>query len=72
VLSADRLTMALAAAVTDPPVRALIDGLGGRRGGPVVTLPGTIDQVTDSTEVLGDPARRRLAAPLLGLGPAGR
>ncbi len=67
VLGADRLTVALTAAVTDPRVRALIDGLGGRRGGPIAKLPGTIDQVTDSTEILGDPARRRRAAPLLGL-----
>jgi hypothetical protein len=69
VLSADRLTVALTAAVTDPEVRALLDRLGGRRGGPVGTLPGTIDQVTDSTEILGDPARCRTAAPLLGLPP---
>jgi hypothetical protein len=67
VLFADRLTVALTAAITGPEVRALVDGLGGRRGGPIGTLPGTIDQVTDSTEVLGDPARRRRAGPLLGL-----
>ena len=70
VLGADRLTVALTAAVTEPGVRALIDGLGGRRGGPIGRLPGTIDQVTDSTEILGDPARCRRAAPLLGLAPA--
>ena len=67
VVGADRLTVALTAAVTDPEVRALLDRLGGRRGGPVGRLPGTIDQVTDSTEILGDPGRRRTAAPLLGL-----
>ena len=67
VAGADRLTVALTAAITGPEVRALVDRLGGRRGGPVGTLPGTIDQVTDSTEILGDPARRRRAAPLLGL-----
>ncbi|WP_246595358.1 DUF4037 domain-containing protein [Actinoplanes auranticolor] len=67
VLSADRLTVALAAAITDPGTRALVDRLGGRQGGPIATLPGTIDQVTDSTEILGDPARCRRAGPLLGL-----
>lgn len=67
VLGADRLTVALAAAVTDPGVRALLDRHGGRRGGPIGTLPGTIDQVTDSTEILVDPGRCRRAAPLLGL-----
>jgi hypothetical protein len=71
VVAADRLTVALAAAVTDPEVRALLDRLGGRRGGPIGTLPGTIDQVTDSTEILGDPVRCRSAAPLLGLDQAG-
>ncbi|MEU8615517.1 hypothetical protein AB0C29_46795, partial [Actinoplanes sp. NPDC048791] len=53
--------------ITEPEVRALVDRLGGLRGGPIGTLPGTIDQVTDSTEILGDPARRRRAGPLLGL-----
>jgi hypothetical protein len=67
VLAADRLTVALTAAITDPPVRALVDRLGGRRGGPIGTLPGTIDQVTDSTEILAHPGRCRLVAPLLGL-----
>ena len=69
VVSADRLTVALTAAVTDPEVRALLDRLGRRRGGPVGALPGTIDQVTDSTEILTGPDRRRAAAPLLGLAP---
>jgi uncharacterized protein DUF4037 len=67
VVFADRLTVALTAAITDPELRAVVDRLGGRRGGPIGTLPGTIDQVTDSTEILGDPARCRAAAPLLGL-----
>jgi hypothetical protein len=69
VLFADRLTVALTRAITDPEVRALLDRLGGRRGGPIGTLPGPIDQATDSTEILGDPARCRAAAPLLGLLP---
>ncbi|MEU8234792.1 DUF4037 domain-containing protein [Actinoplanes sp. NPDC048967] len=67
VLFADRLTVALTAAITESEVRAMVDRLGGRRGGPIGTLPGTIDQVTDSTEILGDPARCRRAGPLLGL-----
>lgn len=71
VLGADRFTVALAGAITDPDLRALLARLGGRRGGPIGRLPGTIDQVTDSTEILCDPARRRSAAPLLGLTPAG-
>ena len=68
VVAADRLTVALTAAMQDPPVRALVDALGGRRGGPIGTLPGTIDQVTDSTEILTDPARCRQAAAIVGLG----
>jgi hypothetical protein len=68
VVGADRFTVALTASITDPPVRALVDRLGGRRGGPIGTLPGTIDQVTDSTEILCRPARCRSAAPLLGVG----
>jgi hypothetical protein len=67
VVFADRLTVALTSAVTDPEVRALLDRLGGRRGGPVGRLPGTIDHVTDSTEILSSPGRCRAAAPLLGL-----
>jgi hypothetical protein len=67
VLGADRYTVALAAAITDPELRALLDRLGGRRGGPIGTLPGTIDQAVDSTEILCDPARCRRAAPILGL-----
>jgi hypothetical protein len=55
VVAADRFTVALAAAVTDPHLRRLIDGPGLRDGVP--RLPGTIDQVTDNTDVLVDPAR---------------
>ncbi|MEV4704496.1 DUF4037 domain-containing protein [Actinoplanes sp. NPDC049316] len=67
VLDADRLVVALTSAVEDPEVRALLGRLGGRRGGPVGTLPGTIDQAVDSTEILMDPARCRRAAAMLGL-----
>jgi hypothetical protein len=66
VLGADRFTVALTAAITDPGVRGLLARLGSR--GPVTALPGTIDQVTDSTDVLCSPRRCRAAAPLLGLG----
>jgi hypothetical protein len=71
VLGADRFTVALTAAITDPAVRALLERLGTRRGEPVGALPGTIDQAADSTDVLSHPARCRAAAPMLGL-PAPR
>ena len=67
VLGADRLVVALTSAVEDAQVRALLGRLGGRRGGPVGVLPGTIDQAVDSTEILMRPARCRRAAGLLGL-----
>lgn len=72
VLGADRLVPALTSAVEDPEVRALLGRLGGRHGGPVGTLPGTIDQSVDSTEILMDPARCRQAAAMLGLRPPGQ
>ena len=67
VLGAERLVVALTSAVEDTEVRALLGRLGGRHGGPVGTLPGTIDQSVDSTEILMHPARCRRAAGLLGL-----
>jgi len=67
VVGAERYTIALAASITDPQVRALLGRLGSRRGGPIGCLPGTIDQAVDSTDVLLHPARRRAAAPMLGL-----
>ncbi|MEV4639973.1 DUF4037 domain-containing protein [Actinoplanes sp. NPDC049548] len=67
VVGADRFVVALTAAIEDPPVRALLERLGVRRGGPIGSLPGTIDQVSDSTDVLTEPGRCRAAAPLLGL-----
>jgi hypothetical protein len=41
-------------------LRGLLDRVGAH-------LPGTIDQAVDSTDILGDTARRRAAAPMLGL-----
>jgi hypothetical protein len=67
VLGADRFTVALTAAITDPQLRSVLDRVGVRRGGPVGVLPGTIDQAVDSTDVLTGPARFRAAAPMLGL-----
>jgi hypothetical protein len=69
VIGADRFTVALAAAVTDPVLRRLIDGPGLRHGR-VPRLPGTIDQVTDSTDVLGVPGMARTVTPLPGRLPA--
>ena len=67
MLGAERFTVALTSAITDPQVRALLDRLGVRRGEPVGRLPGTVDQAVDSTDVLTSPARFRAAAPMLGL-----
>lgn len=66
VLGAERLTVALTAAITDPQLRDLLDRVGLRHG-TVGVLPGTVDQAADSTDVLSSPARFRRAAPLLGL-----
>ena len=65
VVDAAGFTVNLAAAITDPSVRALVDRLGQRQG--IGCLPGAIDQAVDSTDVLMHPARCRAAAPLLGL-----
>ncbi|MGE5830814.1 MAG: DUF4037 domain-containing protein [Micromonosporaceae bacterium] len=67
VVGADRFTAALTAAITDPPVIALLRRLGHRRGVDVGSLPGAIDQAIDSTDVLCHPARCRAAAASLGL-----
>jgi hypothetical protein len=67
VVGAERYTVALTASITDPEVVSLLGRLGNRRGGPIGRLPGTIDQAVDSTDVLMHPARRRAAAPMLGL-----
>lgn len=67
VLDAERFTVALTGAITDPELRALIDRLGLRQG-VVGRLPGTVDQAVDSVDVLTNPARFRACAPMLGLG----
>ena len=66
VLNAGRFTAALAGAITDPALRAVIGRLGRGRDG-VPSLPGAVDQAVDSSDVLTDPARFRAAAPMLGL-----
>jgi hypothetical protein len=70
VLGAARLTGALTAAVTDPEVLGLLRRLGSRGGTTIGRLPGTIDQVVDSTEILSAVDRARVA-PLVGLSPLG-
>lgn len=69
VVGADRFTEALTAAITDTDVTALLRRLGHRRSADVATLPGSIDQVVDSTDVLCHPRRCRAAAASLGLTP---
>jgi hypothetical protein len=64
VLNAERFT-ALAAEITDPVLRGVLDRLGAREGIP--RIPGTIDQAVDSTDILTSASRCRAAAPLLGL-----
>jgi hypothetical protein len=70
VVGAERYAIALAASITDPQVRALLGRLGHRRGGALGSLPGTIDQAVDSTDVLMHPDRCRAAASMLGLSEA--
>ncbi|MBB5867205.1 hypothetical protein F4553_000584 [Allocatelliglobosispora scoriae] len=67
VVGADRFTVALTAAITDPVLRGVLDRLGHRHGGPVGTLPGTVDQAVDSADILCHPDRCRALAPVLGL-----
>jgi len=66
VVAADRFTMALAEAVTDPEVRALLARLGKRRED-IYVIPGTIDQAVDSVDVIRSPASCRAVATVLGL-----
>lgn len=68
VLGASRVVAALAASVSDPEVRRLIDGLGGRLDG-THRLPGSLDQAVDSVDVLTHPRLRRASGPTLGLRP---
>jgi len=70
VSPAGRLVAVLTAAVTDPPVRRLIDTLGGRSD-QMPRLPGAIDQAMDSVDVLTNPLLRRTAGPTLGLPDTG-
>jgi len=70
VAPAQALVLALTAAVTDPALRRLIDGLGGRSD-QAPRLPGTIDQAVDSVDVLTNPRLRRASGPTLGLPAAG-
>jgi catechol 2,3-dioxygenase-like lactoylglutathione lyase family enzyme len=67
VLGGDRFTAALANAIVDPEVTALIERLGRRQHEPVLALPGAIDQAVDSVDILTSPDRCRSAASLLGL-----
>ena len=66
VLEADRFTTALCAPIIDPRLRGLLERFGVRHGR-IPRIPGTVDQVVDCTDLLGDPPRFRAAAPLLGL-----
>jgi hypothetical protein len=69
VLFAGRFTIALAEAVTDPEVRALIDGAGRRvrdEGG-IPRLPGAIDQAVDCVDVLTHTDRCGNALAMLAL-----
>lgn len=66
VSSAEHLVRALVGSVTNPQVRHMIDGLGGRIDG-MPALPGSLDQAVDSVDVLTSLRRRRGAAAVLGL-----
>ncbi len=68
VMSGERFTTALTSGITDPELRSLIERLGRRENGPVLQLPGAIDQAIDSVDILTHPDRCRAAAPALGLG----
>lgn len=57
VLDAARLTRALTAAIADPEITGLLARLGGR-------AVGAIDQAVDSTDILSDVRRERVAAML--------
>lgn len=67
VLRGDRFTEALTAQISDPEVRALLDRHGRRSRDGTSTIPGAIDQVVDSVDVLTAPGRCRSAGAVLGL-----
>jgi uncharacterized protein DUF4037 len=70
VVNAERFTVALTGAITDPELRLLLTRLGQRRtDAPVPSIPGAIDQAVDSTDVLSRTDRCRAAAAILGLEP---
>ncbi|GIG68712.1 DUF4037 domain-containing protein [Phytomonospora endophytica] len=69
VIGGERFTEALAPAITDPEVRALLERLGSRSDRPVGRLVGTIDQAADSSDVLANTDRFRAARAMLGLLP---
>lgn len=69
-VDAEGFTTALTSAITDPEVRALLSRLGLRHHAPVPSLPGTVDQAVDNTDVLTHADRCRALAPvLLGFTP---
>lgn len=70
VAGGERYTIALTQTISDPAVRAVLEHFGHRHDGSVPSLPGTIDQAIDSTDVLGDVAACRAAAALLGVSGA--
>ena len=63
----ERYAVALCQEITHPAMRAVLERLGYRHDGDVPSLPGTIDQAIDNTDVLSDTKRCRLAGPLLGV-----
>mgnify|MGYP003423232865 CR=1 FL=1 len=69
VVGAERFTVALTGAVTDPEVLDLLARLGRRGRTAIGRLPGAVDQAVDCTDVLSDLRRWRAAAGVLGLGP---
>ena len=64
-----RYTLALCREINDPELCAILERLGYRHGTEVPSLPGTIDQAVDSTDVLAATDRCRAAGPMLGFPP---
>ena len=68
VVDAEGFTTALTDAITDPQVLALLARLGRRAAGTgIPSLPGTVDQAADNTDILTRADRCRALAPALGL-----